>query len=123
MAPSGQECISLSGTFLPLQALDAACLQQVGEVNGVDVVEAPVFGVAASDDKKLVADGAGRVETPRAGPRGIFFYWNFSPCRSFKVVNPEVVEIGHTFSSEDSQIRVEQLGSMVGPLPRGCFIF
>ena len=44
--------------FFPAMSLDITSFNEFGEVNRVDIADAPVLGMASSNNKKLVANDA-----------------------------------------------------------------
>ena len=78
--------------------------------------------MAAGDDEELISDFDWRMESSGTGFGAVRVQSYFFPWESLKVEGPYVVHICHTLSTKDDEIRVEKLGSMVGPLPWGLLV-
>ena len=53
-------------------SLDITSFNEFGEVNRVDIADAPVLGMASSNNKKLVANDAWGMKPATAWPGGLF---------------------------------------------------
>ncbi len=73
--------------------------------------------MASSNNEELVVDHAGGVEAACTGTDHISFELDFSPTKSLEVEDPEVIQIGHTFSSEDGEVRILKFCGMIGAFP------
>lgn len=69
-------------------SLNFAILDEFGEIDGEDVADAAIFGVAASYDKELVADDTGGMEPSVTGFDGFLVNLNFLPLLGFQVEGP-----------------------------------
>ena len=123
VSPSAQERgSSFKLPLYPFELLERLTCQKRLQVERINVAKAAIFSVAACHNEELVVNNAGRVESASARANVIFVEFDFSPPFVLEVEDPEVVQIGESFSSKDDQIRVGQLGHMVCAFPRGSFV-
>lgn len=118
MSPTCQKSIIFHFTLFPLQFVHFASFKETSQINGVDIAQTSVLGVAASNNEEFIAYGCRSMESSCTGLGCTFSDRNLSPTHSEKVVDPKIIKIAYSLSSINYQIGIEQFCSMVGPLPR-----
>lgn len=109
MAPTREEGTPLRFYLLPLQLLGPAGGDQRAEVDFPDVAEASVLAVASCDHVEVVVQEDRGVKPPGAGTRFVPGSGDLGPFAGLEVEDPEVVEIGDAFASEDDEVGVKYL--------------
>ena len=123
VAPPAQE---RRGSFKfplhPFEFLVRFTGQEGLQVEGIDISKAAILSMAACHNKELVIDDARRMEPASTGADLIFVELDFSPPFVLEVEDPEIIQIGESFSSEDDQVGIGQLGHMVCAFPGRGFV-
>lgn len=57
--------------------------------------------MATRDDEKLVIDYDWWMEPPGTGMTFVFGDWGLFPAHGYEIEDPEVIEVGYSFSSEN----------------------
>lgn len=77
--------------------------------------------MAASDNEELITDFNRRMESSCARLGAILVKSDLFPWKCLKVEGPNIIHIGHTLTSKNDKVWVEQFGSVICSLP-GCFL-
>ncbi len=78
--------------------------------------------MAACNDEELVSDFGWGVEPSGAGFGRVGLKSDLFPWEGFEIKSPDIIQIGHSFSSEDDEVRIKEFSSVVGSFPGGLFV-
>ena len=93
--------------LFPRMPLDISRFNECCEIDGIDITDAPVLGMASSNNKELVSNDTRRVKSATTWSDGLFMNENLFPLESLKIENPQIIHIGDRLSTENNQVGID----------------